>query len=206
MTHTNCWKLVGCCLAAALAVCALPTTQSRAQTEGKPKQAADEEPAAPNIIRVPSRVEGVIVELGPHTSRGEKVEKGQLLARVDDEMARIHVHIAEANVDAAKAGLEAARLVMKECEARFRNQEKLASSKEDVRAAQLLWDTKAAEEKRSAQLVKIAELELMQAKLRLDMHHIRSPAHGRIAKINKRPGEAVGALETVIVIAIPEEK
>lgn len=181
--------------------------------EPQQAKASDGKGAAANALRIPSRVEGVLVDLPTPVRPGDKVEKGQVLARVDDELARNQMLIAEAKLTVAKADLEVAQKVVQECEVRFRSQQMLvtdenkrATSKEDVRAAQLLWETKAAEVIRATGLLKIAELELAQAKLRLDMHQIRSPVRGTIQQIMKRPGEATSALETVLVIAIPEEK
>ncbi len=53
--------------------------------------------------------------------------------------------------------------------------------------------------------MKLAEVELKLSRANLQTYAIRATASGTLAVIEKRPGEAVRAWETVVEIDVPEK-
>jgi WD40 repeat protein len=138
---------------------------------------------------------------------GDFVEQDQLMAMLDDRMARAEVASKDAKVIVAQQEFKAAEKTRDEAKARWDTQNRLrgggrgnATSEEDLRAAKLLWDksTFEAESKRAS--ITVAERELEQAKTSLYYHEIRAKIPGIIKTIYKTPGEAVKNLEPVFQI------
>jgi biotin carboxyl carrier protein len=188
------------------------------------------------LVNVPSQREGVLLVLGTEIKDGEKVsagrlvtikvgeeekkyrrlrvgdavEEGQLLARVDDHLARDALAIKEQDVEAAKADQKASLKARDEAEQRFRTMERLSltggdRSMEDLRGAKLTWDRFFFEEISKREAIKKAEAEARAARTIVKMHEIRSPVAGTITKISKHRGEAVRAYEPVLqILTAPE--
>jgi multidrug efflux pump subunit AcrA (membrane-fusion protein) len=191
-----------------------------------------------NQCRLPARYDGVILVIGTDIKPGEKVapdrlitvkvgtevkqyrrlkkgdtvEEGQLLARLDDRLPRSEVAIKVRKVEASKAEYDAAVKAREEFRQRLATQTKLragspmATSLEDLRAVQLLYDRSLLDAVAKQQAVEVAQLELKQAQTVLEMYEIRSPVRGVVKSIRKHPGEAVRSLETVLIIQIAEEE
>jgi RNA polymerase sigma factor (sigma-70 family) len=137
---------------------------------------------------------------------GDRVEEGQLLARVDDRLARAEVAIEQAKLEAAKAHHRASLATRDEAQRRYDSVLKAnkaargAVPEDDVRAAKLTWERYQAEERSTAADVAAAEAHLKLAQTILERHEIRSSVRGVIRAIYKRRGEAVKALEPVLLI------
>jgi RNA polymerase sigma factor (sigma-70 family) len=189
-----------------------------------------------NWVDVPSQREGVLRLIGTEIKPGEKlapgqivtmktgqetipyrrlnvgdrVEEGQLLARLDDRLAREELVIRKAKVAAAEADLVAADKTEREAHQRYQTQFDLSkrgtTSQEELRGAKLAWDRYASEAISKKEAVKIAKAEQQQAETTLSMNEIRSPIDGVIQKIYKHPGEAVRNLETVFRIRMADNK
>jgi RNA polymerase sigma factor (sigma-70 family) len=186
-------------------------------------------------VEVPSQRDGVLLVIGTEIKPGDKVppdqvvtvkigdeqvkyrrlregdmvEEGQLLARVDDALARDEAASKRAAVDAAKADWEASVKTRDEALERYKTLEKLLRgnapaqvSTEDVRGARLTYDRYFYEELSKKAAIARAEAELRQAQTVLRMHEIRSPARGVIRDIYRNRGEAVRALEPVVQIRV----
>jgi len=191
-----------------------------------------------NVINVPSQRDGILAVVGTEIKEGEriapsqvikirmegkevryrklregdKVEEGQLLARLDDEMARNDLAIAAAKIEASKADLRASEKTGEEAKHRYdamtraRVAERGTVSDDDYRGVRLTWDRYVEEASAKKQDVTIAQLQHKSAATVLRMHEIRSPVSGTILRILKKRGEGVKALETVFQIEIAEEK
>jgi multidrug resistance efflux pump len=201
-----------------------------AQAPAGPARAAKDRD--PNRQEVPSEVDGVLLFVGTDVKAGEKVpaalllkikvdgkeqtyrrlrvgdrvEEGQLLARVDDRLARTEVAIQQAKLEAAKADHRASRATRDEAQKRYDalvNTKKRAPgavAEDDVRGAKLTWDRYKEEERAKAAGVAVAEANLRAAQTILARHEIRSSVRGVIKAIYKNRGEAVKALESVLLI------
>jgi multidrug efflux pump subunit AcrA (membrane-fusion protein) len=188
-----------------------------------------------NLIKVPSAVSGVLVLVGTEIKDGEKVppedtvtvevdrqkktyrrlkvgetvEAEQLLARVDDRVARNEVAVKEARLQVSEADLRAAVKTKEEAKKRFDALTKAlaarAVAQEDFDAAKLTWERYVEEEIARRAQVAQAQRELETAQVLLSMHEVRSPVRGVVRAMYKQRGEGVHALEAVVGIQ-PQEK
>jgi biotin carboxyl carrier protein len=142
---------------------------------------------------------------------GDRVEKGELLLRLNDELARAEVDIKLAKVTAAEADLRAAEATAQEANRRYEAlREALrripGSVSEDELAGVRLTSVRYAEEvksKMAAIVVLKKEVELVNIVLR--MYEIRAPVSGTIKAVLKNTGEGVRQLEAVVHIQ-PDDK
>jgi RNA polymerase sigma factor (sigma-70 family) len=143
---------------------------------------------------------------------GDLVSKGQLLAQLDDRLARADKAIKDAKVGVANAELAAAEKTKDEAFLRYNTQQRLwnsergrVTSEEELRGAKLLWQKSSYDSESKAQAVNQAKLEAKSAQTVLELHEIRSSVKGVIKNIHKGPGEAVRYLEPVFVIRVLED-
>jgi RNA polymerase sigma factor (sigma-70 family) len=201
-----------------------------AQAPAAPPRAAKDRD--PNRQEVPSEVSGVLLFVGTDVKPGERVpaalllkvkvdgkeqtyrrlrvgdrvEEGQLLARVDDRPARAEVDIAQAKLEVAKAHRRASEATRDEAKKRYDslvNTKKRAPgavAEDDIRAAKLTWERYQIEVEQTAADVAAAEEHLKIAQIILERHAIRSSVRGVIKAIYKNRGEAVKELEPVLRI------
>jgi len=138
--------------------------------------------------------------------KGDHVEAGQLLGRVDDRLARDEMAIREQKLLAAKAELVVSEKTRDEAKERFATQTELykrkATSLEEFRGAQLAVDKYTSEVASKQAAIAVAEAELNQARTVVEMHNIRSPVRGVIRTIYIQPGEGVQSLGLVFVIEL----
>jgi len=188
-----------------------------------------------HLVEVPSRREGIVVLIGTEIKEGEnlpadrivtdkigdevkkyrrwkegdRVEEGQLLARLDDRLARDEVAIRIAKLKVAEADYQAVQKTKTEAESRLRTALELfkkgALSGEEVRGAQLTYDRYVSEEISKQQAIEVANREVKQAETLLEMYEIRSPVRGMIKVIYKHKGEAAKNLEPVFQIEIADK-
>jgi RNA polymerase sigma factor (sigma-70 family) len=187
------------------------------------------------LVDVASRREGLLLFLGTEIAPGEKpppgevitvkvdsaekkyrrlkegdrVEEGQLLGRVEDDLARDDLAIKAAKLEAAKAdrvAADKARDKAKEQLARVQalNNQRVISS-EEVRSAQYAFERSAAEADSKAAAAEVAALEKRRAERVVAMHEIRSRVRGVITRVYKHPGEGVQALEAVVQVRLEDK-
>jgi RNA polymerase sigma factor (sigma-70 family) len=210
-----------------------------AKAAGAPAAAPADANDGRQLVDVPSQVDGVLLFVGTEVKDGEKVpagrllkikvgdeekkvrrlragdtvEEGQLLARLEDPVARDLLAIKDQQVDSAKADWKASIKTRDEAEQRYRTMERQYNggtartvSLEDLRGAKLTWDRYFFEEISKKQAITEAELEARLARTRMKMHEIRSPVGGVITKFYKHRGEAVKAYEPVLQILANAER
>src|SRR5262249_12338625 len=108
----------------------------------------------------------------------DRVEAGQLLAQLDDRMARDEWAIKTAKLTASKADLSAAVKTRDEARNRYDTQVRLLTTRsapnEEVNAAKLTWERYIHEAESKREAVNLADVERHQAETALGMHQIRS--------------------------------
>src|SRR5262249_1578032 len=124
---------------------------------------------------------------------GDYVTKGDLLAQLDEALARAEYNSKTAKVTVAERERETSEAMREEMKQRWKTREALgiAASKEEVREAYLGYYKYEKEELSKKEGIQVAKAELAQAKTVLDMHQIRSSVDGIIKAILKQPGESV---------------
>jgi WD40 repeat protein len=190
---------------------------------------------------VPSQHDGVLLFIGSEVKPGEVVPKDrtvkklfvgdkeveckqlregdwvaadQLLAIVDDRLARDDVQIGDSKLLIAKFDQEAYKKGELEYYHRWKSQERLfassgkglpATSQEEMRAAKFQYEKSACDAQSKGASVIQAERELNKAKTTLKMHEIRSAISGYVMQIYKYPGESVKNLEPVFQVRNPNK-
>ena len=145
--------------------------------------------------------------------KGDRVEEGQLLARLDDRLARDEYAIQQKKVEQAEADYNAAVAIRDEYKARWETQARFlggkagvaVTSKEDERLARTQWKKADYEAESKQKAVEVAKLELKKTQTLLEIHEIRCRTSGVIQAIARHPGEAVKKLETVFVIRVADK-
>jgi multidrug resistance efflux pump len=140
---------------------------------------------------------------------GDTVEAGQLLARLDDRLARMDVAVTEAQLRAGETEHQAARKTRAEAERRMLAMEESnrkvpgSVSRDDYQGAVLTFHRYSEEAVAREAAVAVRQAELEQAKALLTTYEIRSPARGVVRGLLKQPGEAVAAGEPVLRLGVP---
>src|SRR5262249_38078523 len=104
---------------------------------------------------------------------GDSIRKGELLARIDDAVARNNVPIKTARLDASEAEWLASSRTKNEALKRYealRDRVRLPPggvSEEEIRGAKLTWERYIEDEKARSQAINVAKQELQQAKILL---------------------------------------
>jgi RND family efflux transporter MFP subunit len=134
---------------------------------------------AQSPVKVASRVSGVVKSI--EVKEGQKVAKGDILARLDDALARVDVKKAEAELESTRArALEAKRNL---------EREEVLAKRGLIPPAELEdAQTKSAAAKGDFQS---AEARLEEARLNLEYTSVRSPVSGRIAKTLTYEGQVI---------------
>ncbi|HJT77154.1 MAG TPA: hypothetical protein VJ739_08130, partial [Gemmataceae bacterium] len=198
---------------------------------------ADPAASDKDLLNVPSQRDGILLVVGTEIKKGEKVaperivsvkidgeeqkylrlrvgdrvEEGQLLARLDDRLARDDLEAKKSKVEAAVADWNASLKARDEAEQRYKTLERLwkgqvrnTISLEDVRGAKLTWDRYFFEEIAKKAAIKQARVEMKAAQTVVEMYEVRSPARGVVTRLYKRRGEAVKYLEPVVQIRVSD--
>lgn len=145
---------------------------------------------ARRIATVSSEIMGLITEV--NVEEGMNVEKGQILARLDDALATVNYDYSVGQI----AGLEARRksIVANLNEAKFVYQRVLnndySSDAERSQAFAVQQSLIANLESADADLL-LAKIEVRRQQVRLDDHTIRAPFSGVVTQKNAQPGEIV---------------
>jgi HlyD family secretion protein len=166
-----------------------PTTPYAAIADGK----ADVEGG---IIQVAARAPGVVRDV--YVQEGDKVTKGEVLARQEDDAARLAVGTAQANLAQAKAqtALTQTQLTSAQREvdrlkpliaARYVSTQSVDQAQDVVRNANATLEAQQA-------AVAVAQTQLDQARYTLEQTLIRAPIDGRIVRRYANPGVGASTL------------
>jgi RND family efflux transporter MFP subunit len=155
-----------------------------------------------STVKLGSPEQGILAEV--FVTRGDKVKKGDLVARLDTAVEQLEAELAR---------LKARNTVdVRSGEAQFEYRKKEASRLETLRVQKTVPETtydQAVIEQRLAQLQvdsattqkHIAEVEYQRVKAHLDRRSIRSPVDGVIVEVNLSPGEYVYEQTPIMSIA-----
>jgi HlyD family secretion protein len=148
------------------------------------------------IIQVAARSAGVVRDV--LVQEGDDVVKGQVLARLDDDEARISAQRAAAEVSQAKAQIAVLQVQLSTANreygrlqglvaTNFVAGQKLDQARDSIRAAEA-----ALQAQRAA--IQTAEARLGEARYREELSVIRAPADGRIVRRYTNPGAGASTL------------
>ena len=148
------------------------------------------------IIQVAARSAGVIRDV--LVQEGDEVRKGQVLAQLDDDEARISAERAAAEVSQAKAQVAVLQVQLSTANREYNRLQglvatnfvagqKLDQARDSIRAAEA-----ALQAQRAA--IQTAEARLGEARYRQELSVIRAPADGRIVRRYANPGAGASTL------------
>ncbi|HEY9237012.1 MAG TPA: HlyD family efflux transporter periplasmic adaptor subunit [Phenylobacterium sp.] len=185
------------------------SSQAKAKKAEEAKAAAAAAPKSPfvavangkadvegGMIQVAARRAGVVREV--YVQEGDKVVKGQILARQEDDDAKLAAARAAAAVDQARAQIGLIQVQLATAEREHRRLQGLAAT--NYVAAQKLDE--AADRIREAQAnlqaqraaVATSQAALEEARYELELTAIRAPTDGRIARRYANPGSGASTL------------
>lgn len=127
---------------------------------------------------------------------GDRVRKGEVLARLDPTDYRLAVQAAEANLDAAAKAVETARLANERVRMLFKTN---TVAQSQVDQAQLAYDQAVAS--RIA-----AEASLDQARNQLAYTELASDRDGIVSLVSAEPGQIVSAGSPILTVVADDEK
>jgi len=148
---------------------------------------------ARRIATVSSQITGLITEV--NVEEGMLVEPGQVLARLDDAIARVDLDLAVARLESQRAGVDSTRADLAEAERVFRRAERLRPqglvSEADLTEATARFDALRADLKRAEADIAVREFEVASQRERLQDHIITAPFAGVVTVKNAQTGEIV---------------
>jgi len=191
-----------------VAVDAAPTSSARIERDGPAPEtpaaelAPDEDErildasgyiTARQIATVSSQITGLITEV--LVEEGMVVEKGQVLARLDDELVRVDLKLAQARLAAQAATISSVRANLDEASrvlerARRLRPQKLVSEA-DLTNAIARYDSLTADLARAEADTAVLELDVERQRERLEDHTITAPYAGVVTVKNAQTGEIV---------------
>jgi HlyD family secretion protein len=142
---------------------------------------------------VSSKITGKVVEV--HVEEGMAIRQGQVLARLDDSIARANLALAESQVSAAKQAVDESVVRLAEARVTLERQRQLAGEgvigKADLDTAQANVDALAAHVDAAREQVSVAGRQLELRRTELDETVIRAPFSGVAISKDAQPGEMV---------------
>ncbi len=142
---------------------------------------------------VSSRVTGRVVSVD--VEEGMPVREGQVLARLDDSIARAMLELAEAQLTSARAQLAETEVRIREAELSYDRQQRLAKegvvAAADLDTATAQVDALRARLQAARQDVGVAERQVALRRTDLDDTIIRAPFSGKAVSKDAQPGEMI---------------
>ena len=142
---------------------------------------------------VSSKITGKIIEV--LVEEGLEVEKGQILARLDDSIPRRQLELAEARLESARSSLREIEVRLDEAELELRRGQELSgagvSSQSALDRAQAEYDSQAARLEAERDVVDVAERQVALSKQQLEDTIIRAPFDGVAISKNAQAGEMI---------------
>jgi WD40 repeat protein/biotin carboxyl carrier protein len=156
-------------------------------------------------VQVPAETPGVLVEI--LVREGERVRKGQPLARLNDVLAKLDVK-AKRQMAENGAAVEASDFKSKADDAEYQTALRLEKSKSvsQIEVIHKMYQVEAdkAQTRNEQSKQDSAKTDLEKAQATLDLHVVKSPIDGIVQQRLKQVGEAVQTLEPIIHLTRPE--
>jgi RND family efflux transporter MFP subunit len=140
-------------------------------------------------FKISGKLSQVLIE------EGERVEAGQVIARLDDTDARAQLQLAEARLLAAQAQLGEIQVKLDQAQRDLKRQRELRNkrlaSEESLENAGTLLDSLSAQLEAQRSQVDVAEAEVRVAQVSYDNTILRAPFSGVVVAKTAQPGEIV---------------
>ncbi len=142
------------------------------------------------MATVSAQVMGLIMEV--NVEEGMAVTEGQILAQLDDNIARIRLEQSRAQLMSTTAQLQRTQASLEEAERQYQRVMKNSySSESDKSLAETNRATSRADLKVILSNISVAKIEVKKQQEFLEEHTIRAPFNGVVTMKNAQPGEIV---------------
>lgn len=164
--------------------------------------------AAVTTVEVGSEISGLVETV--RVEANDRVQQGQVLARLDTERLQAEVTQAEANLTAARAALTQAEATREEQRLQMVRTERLAAQEyvapQELETARAAFDRAEAAVTSSRSQIAVAEAALAVARTTLRKASIRAPIDGLVLSRSVDPGQAVAAsFQTPVLFTLAED-
>jgi HlyD family secretion protein len=164
--------------------------------------------SAVSTVQVGAQVSGRVVEL--HADFNDKVKKGQLIAKLDEQILQSQIDQAAANLALAAANVNKADVALADADRQLKRQKTLQDQQlvagATVESAQVAYDTAKAALVAARATQAQAAANLSQAKLNLSYATIYSPVDGVVLSRAVDVGQTVAAsLQAPVLFTIAED-
>lgn len=147
---------------------------------------------------VSAKVTGKLLEV--LVDEGQRVEKNQVIARIDDSNALATLEQAKASLEQAKANLAAAKVALADnLPTYLRNKQQVAEgliTSEAFETSRASYNAKQSQLNVAQQQVAVADANLLSSQRNEDDYTVRAPFGGVITTKNAQPGETISPLAT----------
>jgi HlyD family secretion protein len=148
------------------------------------------------IIQVAARTAGVVRQV--YVQEGDTVQKGEVLAQLEDDQPRLAAQTAAANLAQAKAQIESLQVQLRAANREYARLQRLAPSNfvaaQDLdKAKDAVASAEAALETQHA-VIGTSTAQLAQSRYNLELTQIRAPADGKIVRRYANPGAGASTL------------
>lgn len=200
--------LAGLLAAAALGGCDRPT-QRAAQRPSVPAAAAVAKGVIDvdgGLVRLSSPRDGVLTSVRVH--EGDHVEKGAVMATLDDAQAKLNLEgaVAEEGDKRAQAVIAQAKAAaaQRDADRLGRLSKADAATRQDAEQAQVAAKVAAAERDQAEQAVQAASVQRRLAELEVQQRTLRAPAAGTVVRRTAVGGVSVSAGSPVLFTVAPD--
>ncbi|GMG87049.1 efflux RND transporter periplasmic adaptor subunit [Biformimicrobium ophioploci] len=130
-----------------------------------------------------------------NVEEGMSVSEGEVLATLDDSVARVSLQLAEAQVEVLQARRNSVQAQLTEAQRRQQRLDRISSRNLTSEAERTATEAEVARLQASLESagadIKVAKLEVQRQRERLEDHTIRAPFSGIVTVKNAQPGEIV---------------
>jgi len=154
-------------------------------------------------IEVAAAESGIIIDL--HVKEGQKVDKQQPLAELNQDVLKVSVDIAKSHSEAVSAirAAEAEVKLQTDRHARLvQLRAKDNATEDEVNRAQLEKDLADARLLAAKEAFEVKRLEHERIRLQLAQRTVRSPLNGYVVQIQREIGESVGLADPVVMTIV----
>lgn len=148
------------------------------------------------LSTISSKVTGKITEV--LVEEGMRVERGQVLARLDTTNVEVSLKLAEAQLAVSRTAMNETRVRRREAELELQRVVKLVAEKisttAELDSAQAAFDALGAQLERQGEEIKVAERQVDFWRQEMEDRVIRAPFDGVVVDKNAQPGEMISPM------------
>ncbi|MDR2789405.1 MAG: efflux RND transporter periplasmic adaptor subunit [Campylobacteraceae bacterium] len=155
------------------------------------------------LVNVGAQASGQIESI--HVNIGEKVKKGDLIAKIDSTSQKNELHVTQAKLESYKSQLKSAEVALKMAKSRYNRSKMLldndAVSKQEFENVENEYELAKSKAIETDSLIRQTKISLETAQKNLDYTVITAPLEGTIVSLPVKVGQTVNAMMDTPTIA-----